>query len=242
MTADYAGDPSFAGSSSTADTLTVAEDATVTTVTSSASQAAYNSRLTVRATVAAAAPGYGTPTGKVAFSVVVNGKSRPLQCSAVAGSGGVALVSGAAQCVVNTASFAAPGGAYTITATYGGDAGYLAGTGTLRQQVARLASTTTLTVTPKSLAQGQAAVISVSVGSGGLLPPLAGAVTVTVTSASGARVSAACLLLPGLGGVCLIPPGALNAAQGPYTVTADYAGDGAYAPSSATATITVQRR
>lgn len=241
VTAYYAGDPSFAASSSTTETLAVGKDATVTTVGSSASPAAYSSRLTVRATVAASAPGSGTPTGEVAFSVVAGGKSRPLQCSGAAGSGVAALVSGVAQCAVDVASFAAPGGTYTITATYGGDAGYLGGTGTLQQQVARLASTTTLTVTPKSVVPGQAVVMSVSIGSGGLLPPLAGAVTVTVTGASGAKVPVACLLLPGLGGVCVIPPGELTAAQGPYTVAANYAGDATYAPGSATATITVER-
>ena len=112
VTANYAADPSFAASSSTTETLEVAKDATVTTVGSSASPAAYSSRaLTVRATVAASAPGSGTPTGKVAFSAVVDGKSLPLQCTGAAGSGGALLVSGVPRSARwNVASFAVPGG------------------------------------------------------------------------------------------------------------------------------------
>jgi len=239
VTAHYAGDPSFAASSSAPETIGVAQDATVTTVTSSANPASYDGDVTVQAQVSAAAPGSGTPTGTVGFTVLADGRSRPLQCSGTA-----VLASGIAQCVVNTKSFATPGGTYTITASYSGDGNYLAGTGTLRQQVARIASTTKLTVTPKSVVQGQAALISVSIGAAAGaplpgLPPLSGAVTVTVTSASGAKVSTGCLLLPGLGGICLIPAGALTAAQGPYTVTANYAGDATYAPSTASATVTV---
>lgn len=243
VTARYPGDPSFAASSS-AETVAVAQDATVTTVTSSAAQAAYGSVLTVQAQVAAAAPGSGTPTGKIAFTVVSGGKSQPLQCSGASASGTEALAEGVAQCAVNTKSFAAPGGTYTVTAAYSGDADYLAGNAALQQQVARIASTTTLTGVPKTVFQGGAALITVGVAAGAGapipgVPPLAGAITVTVTDALGAKAAAACVLVPGLGGVCLIPPGELIAAQGPYTVTADYAGDGAYAPSTATTTITV---
>jgi hypothetical protein len=244
VTASYAGDPSFAASSSAAESVGVTQDATVTTVTSGANPAPYGGNVTVQAQVEAAAPGSGTPTGKVVFTVAADGESRPLECSGASSSGTASLASGVAQCVVSTKSFASPGGTYAITATYSGDANYLPGTGTLQQQVARIPSATKLSVTPTSVVQGQLALISVSVAAGpGAplpgLPPLSGAVSVTVTSASGAKVSTGCLLLPGLGGICLVPAGELTAAQGPYTVTADYAGDTTYAPSTASATITV---
>jgi Bacterial Ig-like domain (group 3) len=246
VTANYAGDPSFAASSSAAETVGVAQDATVTTVTSSANPASYDGDVTVQAQVKAAAPGSGTPTGKVVFTVLADGRSRAIQCSGTSTSspGTVGLSSGVAQCVVNTKSFASPGGTYAITASYSGDANYLPGTGTLQQQVARIPSTTRLTATPESVVQGQVVLISVSVAAGpGAplpgLPPLTGAVSVTVTSASGAKVSTGCLLLPGLGGICLVPAGELTAAQGPYTVTANYAGDAGYAPGTASTTVTV---
>jgi hypothetical protein len=244
VAASYPGDPSFAASSSAADAVTVAQDATVTTVTSSSNPASYGGNITVQAQVSAAAPGSGTPTGKVTFTVLSDGENRPLQCSGTSTSNTATLASGVAQCTVNTKSFAAPGGTYTITASYSGDANYLAGTETLHQQVARIGTSTKLTVTPKSVVQGQAALISVSVGAAAGaplpgLPPLTGAVTVTVTTASGAKVSTACLLLPGLGGLCVIPAGELTAAQGPYTVTGNYAGNATFAPSTASATIAV---
>jgi hypothetical protein len=244
LTANYGGDSSFAASSSAAESIGVTRDATVTTVTSSSNPAAYASTLTVQAKVTAAAPGSGTPTGAVAFTVVVNGKSRALQCSGASASGTAVLSSGVAQCTVSTKSFAAPGDTYAITASYSGDANYAAGAGNLQQQVARIPSALGLTATPKSAVQGQAVLVTVSVGAGAGaalpgLPPLAGAVSVVVTSASGAKLATLCVLLPGIGGICVIPAGELTAAQGPYTVTANYAGDATYAPAVATTAISV---
>jgi Bacterial Ig-like domain (group 3) len=233
----YGGDPSFAASASAEDTLTVGPDATAITVTSSANPAPYNAPVTLRAQVAPAAPGSGTPTGPVVFSVVSGGRSRTLSCGT---SGAVALISGAATCTVNTQSFAVPGGTYQVTASYAGDGDFLAGSGTLSQQVALIPSSTKLSVTPSSPVQGQPVLITVGIDEPGtVLPLLSGSVTVTVTSASGAPVPATCVLIPGLGGVCAIVPGKLSAAQGPYTVTARFAGNGVYAPSTASTTFTV---
>jgi hypothetical protein len=259
VTASYAGDSSFEGSSAVAEAIGVNRDTTVTTVTSSENPAAYGGNVTLEAHVAAASPGSGTPTGTVTFSVSASGSGsgsgssgssgngggkanqpQPLHCSG-ASAPAVGLTAGVAQCVVNTKDLGAPGSTVTITASYSGDASYLAGSGTLQQQVARIPTTTKLSVTPSSVIQGEGALISVSLSASpvSLLPPMSGAVTVTVTTASGARVSTLCLLLPGLGGICVIPAGELTAAQGPYTISATYAGDAAYAPSTATAPITV---
>ena len=65
--ASYSGDGNFAGSSGGADDV-VQTDPTTTTVTSSASPSGYRAPVTFTATVAAASPGSGTPTGKVQFS------------------------------------------------------------------------------------------------------------------------------------------------------------------------------
>ena len=245
--ATYGGDGSYTVSSASSPvSAQIQKDATATTVASSANPAPYSvnagsGNLTLRAQVEAAAPGSGTPTGSVAFSVVVNGRTKPLACTG-ATSGTVALTAGAAQCVVNTKSFASPGGTYAITAAYSGDGGYLAGKGTLQQQVALIPSSIDLNVTPSSVTEGQAALIIVGVDTGSVIPLLSGKVAVTVTSASGKQVTVQCVLIPGLGGVCVIPAGELTAAQGPYTVTATFAGNSVYAASTASATVAVTAR
>ena len=63
----YSGDSNFAGSSGGAD-QSVLPDPTTTTVTSSANPSNYLQPVTFTATVAAASPGSGTPTGQVQFS------------------------------------------------------------------------------------------------------------------------------------------------------------------------------
>ncbi len=63
----YSGDKNFAGSSGGAD-QDVQPDPTTTTVTSSANPSTYRAPVTFTATVAAASPGGGTPTGQVQFS------------------------------------------------------------------------------------------------------------------------------------------------------------------------------
>ena len=241
VTASYAGDDSFAASTANGSSLTVAQDATSTTLTSSANPAPYTGQVTLQASIAAAAPGSGTPTGTVVFSTTVNGKSVALAC-ADAKNGAVTLAAGVASCTVSAKSLGAPGSTATVSAAYSGDAGFLASTGTLRQQVARI-STSIGIGGAANVVQGLPVVFTVGVNASSLVSPLpivaGGAVSVTVTSASGAKVATGCLLLPGSGGLCLIAGNALSAAQGPYTVTASFAGDGTYAPSTATTTFTV---
>jgi large repetitive protein len=68
VTAVYSGDANFAGSSDGID-QSVQTDATTTTVTSSANPSSYRQPVTFTATVTANAPGSGTPTGQVQFSI-----------------------------------------------------------------------------------------------------------------------------------------------------------------------------
>src|SRR5262249_45174409 len=67
LTAQYAGNASFAASSSDVAQVTVNPAATFTTISASANPAVIGQPVTFRATVTAVAPGFGTPTGSVTF-------------------------------------------------------------------------------------------------------------------------------------------------------------------------------
>ena len=67
ITAVYGGDGNFTTSTSTALTQTVQEDATATKLTSSVNLSVFGQSVTFTATVEAASPGSGTPSGTVTF-------------------------------------------------------------------------------------------------------------------------------------------------------------------------------
>ena len=69
VTAVYQGDSNYAGSSSTAPAEAVVQDSTATSVTSSVDPAVPGQPIDFTATVAAASPGSGVPTGSVEFCV-----------------------------------------------------------------------------------------------------------------------------------------------------------------------------
>ncbi|MDV9203065.1 Ig-like domain-containing protein, partial [Streptomyces sp. Wh19] len=67
LTAVYNGDANFAGSTSPVDTQTVSQAGTTTALTSVPDPSVFGEVKTLTATVAAVAPGAGTPTGTVDF-------------------------------------------------------------------------------------------------------------------------------------------------------------------------------
>ncbi|WP_206306700.1 Ig-like domain repeat protein, partial [Streptomyces malaysiense] len=67
LTAVYSGDADFSGSTSPVDTQTVTQAASATTLTSAPDPSVFGQAKTLTATVAAVAPGSGTPTGSVDF-------------------------------------------------------------------------------------------------------------------------------------------------------------------------------
>jgi hypothetical protein len=109
ITAAYQGDTDFLASASNPWVQTVNKAATTTTLASSSGTVAVGQTVTFTATVAALAPGAGTPSGTVTFS---DG----------------ATVLGTAALVNGSASFATAAlatGTHSITAAYGGDANFL---------------------------------------------------------------------------------------------------------------------
>lgn len=156
VTAAYAGNASFAASSGTlATSQTVTRTNTTTAVTASANPT-YGSPVTFTATTSAVAPGGGTPTGNVIFTI------GGVDQSPVALSNGTATL---------TRSDLVPG-TTAVSARYVASTNYNASTGSLSGgvTVAAAATTTTLTQSSTSSAFGEAVTFQAQVASAGGQP------------------------------------------------------------------------
>ncbi len=221
ISAVYPGDINFAGSSAVlSPNQSVNKDGTTTSLSSSANPSVVGQPVTYTATVAASAPGSGTPTGSVTFY-----DANSVICSAT----GVTPSAGTAVCMVpeNTAA------THSITAAYSGDANYAASsTATaLSQTVNRASTTTSLSANGSSAIYGseQAVVFTATVSP---LAPGAGAPTGTITVEVGSTVL--CTIKPP-GSTCSTTAKALAASVTPYSITAVYGGDGNFTGSTSTA-------
>ena len=129
ITAVYGGDTNFVTSTSAVLTQTVNQDATTTKVTSSANPSVYGQSVTFTATVTAAAPGSGTPTGTVDF---YDGTTAL----------GTGTLGSTGTATFTTSAFAV--GTNAITAVYSGDANFTTSTSsTLNQTVTQTAQAVT---------------------------------------------------------------------------------------------------
>ena len=120
LTASFAGTGGFADSTSAAVTETVNRAATTVALGSSVNPAVTGQAVTFTATVAAVAPGAGTPTGTVTFQ-----DGNVVLGTVAVGPGGTATF---------TTSFAAAGG-HAITAVYNGDSNFVGSWQALTEQV-----------------------------------------------------------------------------------------------------------
>lgn len=120
ITAAYAGDGNYSGSSSDALAFTVSRASTSTALSSSPNPATLGELVTITATVSVLSPGGGTPTGTVQFmdGTRALGAPRPL-------SGGVATFS----------SKYLGAGTHTITADYAGSTSYEPSSATTTQTI-----------------------------------------------------------------------------------------------------------
>lgn len=203
ITAQYSGDSNFNGATSPAITQSVGQAATTTSVVSSANPSVFGQSTTFTITVAAAAPGAGTPTGSVTlFDGAFNLGTFPL-------TNGVATFS--------TGNLGI--GSHPITATYSGDGNFTASTSPVVNQVVGQASTTTLessSVNPSVAGQPVTFTATVSAA-----PPGAGLPTGTVTFSID-NVPQAPVQLNGLGQASITVS---NLGVGPHNVTAAYSGN-----------------
>jgi hypothetical protein len=112
LTAEYAGDINFNGSNSSALPQAVNQASANVSVASSANPSAWLHTVTFTATVAAASPGAGLPTGDVTFR----------NDGSAIGSG---TLNGSGQATLSLSSLAV--GSHSITADYDGDGNFLSG-------------------------------------------------------------------------------------------------------------------
>jgi len=165
ITATYSGATNFLTSGGTlAGGQVVGKATTTTAVSSSGTPSAFGGLVTLTATVAPVAPGVGTPTGTVTFSL-----------------GGVAqvpsaIVAGVATFTTSTLSV----GNHGVSALYNGDGQFSASNGTLSggQSVQAASTSSVLVVSPEPSAYGQATTLTATVTSSGGVP--AGTVTFSI--------------------------------------------------------------
>ncbi|MGH7267945.1 MAG: Ig-like domain repeat protein [Candidatus Rokuibacteriota bacterium] len=216
ITAAYAGDGSYSGSTSTpALTQTVDPAATTTALGSSANPSVVGQGVTVTATVTAAPPASGTPTGTVMFTV----DGTPQAPVALAG-GQVSLALGTGLAL----------GAHTIEAQYGGDANFTASTAAPLTQTVNQAATTTAavqsSVNPSVFGQSVQFTATVTV-----TPPGGGTATGTVEFFDGA----ASLGTGTLDGAGQATVATTSLAAGSRAITAVYAGTPSFTGSTSPA-------
>lgn len=145
----YAGDSSFnTGSGSLTFGQIVNKASSSTDLAILLTPSVYGQTVTFTATVAALAPGAGSPTGTVTFIISPTGGIPVPQAP-------VALVSGVATFM--TSALSVPGSPYALTATYSGDANFAPSSdGSKTQVVNKANTTTTLTTSNSNSVYGQA--------------------------------------------------------------------------------------
>ena len=169
ITAQYLGDGNFSGSTSTVVSQTVSKDGSTAAITSSASPSVLNQSVSFTVTVSTAAPGSGTPTGTVQFSI--DGSKFG---SAVALAGGSATSGSISRLKL---------GNHTVTASYSGDGNFTASTApSFTQVVSKDNTTTKLVVTVNPSVYGQSISFTASVAA---VAPGTGTPTGSVTFSNG---------------------------------------------------------
>ena len=214
ITAVYGGDPNFSGSTSAALAQTVSEDGSTAAITSSASPSVLNQSVSFTVTVSAAAPGSGTPTGTVQFSI--DGSKFG---SAVALAGGSATSTS-----ISTLKL----GNHTITASYSGDGNFTASTApSFTQVVSKDKTATSLVVTVNPSVYGQSISFTASVVA---VAPGTGTPTGSVTFSDGSTTLKTVRLTAGAATYTTT-----KLVTGQHTITAAYNGSSTFAISTAAA-------
>jgi|GEM_PF-1187038 len=213
-TALYSGDGSFNASSGTlSGGQVVTATATTTAVTTSQNPTTFGQSVTFTATVTSNAPGSGTPTGTIQFSIDGANFGAP-----------VALVGG----VATLATSALAAGNHPVAATYSGATSFAASNGTLGggQNVNAASSATALASSANPSTFGESITFTATVTSGGGIPT--GSVQFAVDGTNlGTPVT-----LDGTGHAT--SPAIATLASGNHPVTATYTPTGSFTGSSGT--------
>jgi large repetitive protein len=206
LTATYAGDSSFAGSTSAAEAHTVNQASTSTTITSdNPDPSTVGQSVTVVYGVSVTAPGAGTPTGNVTVS------DGTTSCTGTVAAG---------QCSVTFTT----AGSRSLTATYAGDSDFAGSTSAAEPHgVDGIGTTTAITSdSPDPSVVGQAVTVAYSV-----TPASPGTPTGNVTVSDG-TISCTGTVAAGQCSLTFTSAGARS-------LTATYAGDATYSGGTSSA-------
>jgi hypothetical protein len=214
LTATYGGDSTFAGSPSTAVMLTVAKADTSTVASVVPNPSNTGATVTLNATVTAASPGSGTPTGTVQF---MNG-STVLGTATLVSNGTASTTTSALTAPTNS-----------ITAVYQGDTNFNSSTSPVFTQTVLPATTTTVASSPSPAVVGQPVTLTAGVSS------TAGVPDGTVQFFNGSTSLGTATLSNGVASIVTTKlPFGFN------TVTAAYQGSTSFSPSTSTGiTVTI---
>ncbi|NUP38832.1 MAG: Ig-like domain repeat protein [Streptomyces sp.] len=210
ITAAYAGDTNFTGSTGF-NTVVIIQGTTTTSVVSTPDPSGLGQNVAITATVTAVAPATGTPTGTVTFVVTGSGGGTFTQ-----------PLNGSGQATINLNTLGV--GSHAITAIYNGDTKFLPSTGSDTQTVnpGPAATTTTVTSAPDPSVFGQSVLFTATVTTN---PPATGTPTGSVVftiDGPGGTTSPAVTLV---GGVATFSFSGLGASATAHNVTAVYTPD-----------------
>jgi hypothetical protein len=147
VTAAYGGDGNFNASTSAGLSQAVNQSGSSSAVTSSLNPAVLGQSVTFTATVSAASPGSGTPTGSVTFK---DGTSTL----------GTGTLNSSAQATLAVSSLAA--GSHTITVVYGGDGNFSGSTSAALTQTVNNPVPSLSSLSPTAAAEGGNATLTVT--------------------------------------------------------------------------------
>ena len=218
FTATYSGDTNFASSvTSTGSAVTVVQDDTTTSITSTTPGPVVGQPITVGVDVGANAPGGGTPTGTVTVS---DGGVQTCE---------VVLIGGAGACQVTETAI----GPFSFTATYNGDTNFASSTTSTASVVTVGEDATTTSITSTTLESGRRPGHHGRRQRGSRRAG-SGTPTGTVTVSDGGTHSCPVTLAGGAGS-CQIT----ETVAGHYSFSASYAGDSNDASSATLAVVAV---
>jgi Big-like domain-containing protein len=211
----------FIASTSQPVSVTVARANTTTTLDVAPDPTVAGQATTFTATVAAVAPGTGTPGGLVVFS---NPSGSIID---------IATLDGTGRASTEAYGFAGP---HTVLATYQGNDHFNLSGDTVDTTVNRAATTTTLTISPNPATPGATISYSAVVG---IVPPgdvaPGGSLQFTIDGAPAGAAVALGNGIIGFRGSLTAPPGDRT-----YLVAVSYSGDQDTEPSSASVAVTVR--
>ena len=213
ITASYTGDANFQGSaSSTPQDLTVDQASTTTTLVISPPTVTYGNESSVQFTATVKPQFAGTPTGTVA---VMEGTTT--LCT---------ITLPATTCSTADDPLNAAASPYTITASYAGDANFIASTSSNGSLTVDQATTgISLQVTPSSVSFGNESSVAFSVILSQPFPGGTPTGLITVATLGSSPVTLCTIALPATNFTCNTSDDALAASGTPYQVTASYSGD-----------------